>query len=74
MKSNRATRQENTFNKNTNPLKLCTQVIEDKFSNHNEKKLEQTLSDITSKINDYSKDLITLMLIILIPTIPFWQL
>lgn len=56
---------------NLNPNNKGVEVV---MSDRNEIKPEQTLSSLSEKISSHGMDSIVLMLIILIPTIPFWQL
>ncbi len=58
---------------NTTALNLSTQKVGVVACHIIEKKLEQTQTEITGKISDYGTDLIALIFIMLIPTIPFWQ-
>lgn len=59
---------------NTSGLNLCTTKVGVVACHRSEKKLEPAQVDITGKISDYTMDLMALVFIMLIPTIPFWQM
>jgi hypothetical protein len=56
------------------PLNPTTQKTKIVVSVHSEKKSGQALPNSTHKLSGYGMDLIVLLIIIIVPIIPFWQL